>query len=242
MSTITRVLSGKDGVGKSTVTALIGEQLALSGRKVLLIEFENGLRTLDMFVGATQTKIYDLDDILNGRCEISDAVANSSLSRSLDVIFAANTRNDLPKDQFETMVLSLMDSYDHIIVDTDCSEDSIDCLSNITMNNIVVATPDVPGIRDARYVCDRILSNGGVGVKVLFNRVRKDYIKDNITPNLDAAMDLIGVPLFGVIPEHGDIMNCTSRGILPKSKTLTRKIFKALASRLEGENVPLTVI
>ena len=67
MSIITRVLSGKDGVGKSTVTALIGEQLALSGKKVLLIEFENGLRSLDMFVGATQTKIYDLDDILKGR-------------------------------------------------------------------------------------------------------------------------------------------------------------------------------
>ena len=64
MSTISRILSGKDGVGKSTVTALVGEQLALMGKKVLLIEFENGLRCLDLFVGAMATKVYDLDDVL----------------------------------------------------------------------------------------------------------------------------------------------------------------------------------
>ncbi|MBQ2086395.1 MAG: AAA family ATPase [Oscillospiraceae bacterium] len=242
MSTITRVLSGKDGVGKSTVTALIGEQLALSGRKVLLIEFENGLRTLDMYVGATQTKIYDLDDVLNGRCEIADAIANSSLSRNLDVIFAGNVRKDLPKDQFEDMVLALNENYDHIIIDTDCSEESLDCITGITMNNLVVATQDIPGIRDARYVCDRLLSAGCVGVKVIFNRVNSDYIAKKITPNLDTAMDLIGVPLFGVIPENGDILNITARGILPKSKTITKDIAKALASRLEGETVPLTVL
>ena len=55
-------------------------------------------------------------------------------------------------------------------------------------------------------------------------------------------MDLIGVPLFGVIPENGDILNITARGILPKSKTITKDIAKALASRLEGETVPLTVL
>ena len=90
MSTITCILSGKDGVGKSTVAALIGEQLALLGRSVLLVEFEEGLRCLDQYVGANQSKVFDLDDVLNGRCELDDAIAVSSLSDKLSVIFAAN--------------------------------------------------------------------------------------------------------------------------------------------------------
>lgn len=242
MSTISRILSGKDGVGKSTVTALVGEQLALMGKKVLLIEFENGLRCLDLFVGAMATKVYDLDDVLNGRCEFSDAIAVSSISENLSVIFATSARRQLDTDQFSTLVLALSDSYDHIIIDTDCSDESIDCLSGIAMNSIVISTSDPSGTRDARYVCDRLYSRNVPGVKVLFNRVRKDYIADKITPNLDYAMDTVGVPLAGVVPELSDIVRCTSRGIAPKSNSMTQKIFKSIASRLDGESVPLTVI
>ncbi|MBP0970212.1 MAG: AAA family ATPase [Oscillospiraceae bacterium] len=242
MSTITRILSGKDGVGKSTVTALVGEQLALMGRKVLLIEFENGLRCLDLYVGATATKVYDLDDLLNGRCGIDDAVAVSALSGNLSVIFATNSRRHIDPEQFSTLVLALSDSYDHIIIDTDCSEESIDCLSGFAMNSIVISTSDPSGTRDAKFVCDRLFSQNVPGVKVLFNRVRKEYIADKIVPDLDYSMDMIGVPLIGVVPELADIVRCTAKGSLPKNKTLTQKIFKSIALRLEGESVPLTVI
>lgn len=242
MSTISRILSGKDGVGKSTVAALVGEQLALMGKRVLLIEFENGLRCLDLYIGATATKVYDLDDVLNGRCELEDAIAASSLNDSLHVIFASSSRRVIVSEQFSTLVLALTDNYDHIIVDTDCSDDSIDCLSGIAMNSIVVSTADPSGTRDAKYVCDRLYSQNVPGLKVIFNRVRKDYISSGITPNLDAALDMIGVPLIGVVPELADVARCTSHGSLPKNNSLTQKIFKSIAMRLEGENSPLTVI
>ena len=242
MSTISRVLSGKDGTGKSTVTALIGEQLAELGRKVLLIEFENGFRCLDLFVGATATKVYDIDDVLNGRCEPDDAIAASSLNSNLNVIFASGTRREITSEQFPTLVLALADNYDHIIVDTDCSDGSIASLSGAAMNSIVVATPDPTGTRDAKYICDKLYSQNIPGLKVIFNRVRKDYISAGITPNLDAAMDIVGVPLLGVVPELPDIAMCTSHGILPKNNSLTQKIFRSIALRLEGEKAPLTVI
>ena len=161
---------------------------------------------------------------------------------NLSVIFATSARRQLDTDQFSTLVLALSDSYDHIIIDTDCSDESIDCLSGIAMNSIVISTSDPSGTRDARYVCDRLYSRNVPGVKVLFNRVRKDYIADKITPNLDYAMDTVGVPLAGVVPELPDIVRCTSRGIAPKSNSMTQKIFKSIASRLDGESVPLTVI
>lgn len=242
MSTISCILSGKDGVGKSTVTALIGEQLALAGRKVLLIEFEDGLRCLDMYAGATQSKAFDLDDVLNGRCEIRDALATSSLSDNLSVIFAANLKKEIDTEQFSTLVLALNDRFDHIIIDTDCSLSTSASLPGIAMNNIVVSTADSCGTRDARFVCDRLYSQNYAGIKVLFNRVRRDYIADGITPNLDTAMDIVGMPLLGVVPENPDIIKCTTKGALPRKGSLTEKIFKAIAMRIEGESVPLTVI
>lgn len=242
MSTITCILSGKDGVGKSTVAALTGEQLALLGRKVLLVEFEEGLRCLDQYVGATQSKVFDLDDVLNGRCELDDAIAASSLSDNLSVIFAANGKKAIDTEQFSTLVLAVSENFDHVIIDTDCSTETLDCLSSFSMNNIVVSTADNIGTRDAKFVCDRLFDMGITGIKVLFNRVRRDYIADGITPNLDTAMDNVGVPLIGVVTENRDVIRCTSRGILPEKNSLTYKIFNAIAMRLEGENVPLVVI
>ena len=242
MSTITCILSGKDGVGKSTAAALIGEQLALLGRSVLLVEFEEGLRCLDHYVGATQNKVFDLDDVLNGRCELNDAIAVSSLSDNLSVIFAANGKKPIDTEQFSTLVLAVSDRFDHVIIDTDCSTETLDSLSAFSMNNIVVSTADIIGTRDAKYVCDRLYDMDITGVKVLFNRVRRDYIADGITPNLDTAMDNVGVPLIGVVTENPDVIKCTTRGILPAKNSLTYKIFNAIAMRLEGESVPLVVI
>ena len=242
MSTITCILSGKDGVGKSTVAALVGEQLALLGRSVLLVEFEEGLRCLDQYVGANQSKVFDLDDVLNGRCELDDAIAVSSLSDKLSVIFAANGKKRIDTEQFSTLVLAVSDRFDHVIIDTDCSVETLDSISSFSMNNIVVSTADNIGTRDAKFVCDRLYDMSITGVKVLFNRVRRDYIADGITPNLDTAMDNVGVPLIGVMTENPDVIRCTSRGILPKKNSQTYKVFNAIALRLEGESVPLVVI
>ena len=156
MSTISRILSGKDGVGKSTVTALVGEQLALMGKKVLLIEFENGLRCLDLFVGAMATKVYDLDDVLNGRCEFSDAIAVSSISENLSVIFATSARRQLDTDQFSTLVLALSDSYDHIIIDTDCSDEypvSKCCSTGSEKTTLPTRSPRIWTTRWIQSVC-----------------------------------------------------------------------------------------
>ena len=129
-----------------------------------------------------------------------------------------------------------------MIIDTDCSLETLDSISSFSMNNIVVSTADNIGTRDARFVCDRLYDMNVNGVKVLFNRVRRDYIADDITPNLDTAMDNVGVPLIGVVTENPDVIRCTSRGILPAKKSQTYKVFNAIALRLEGESVPLVVI
>jgi len=242
MSTISRFISGKDGVGKSTVTALVGEQLALMGRKVLIIEFEDGLKCLDVFVGATQSKVFDLNDVLNGKCEINDAIASSTLSDNLDVIYSSYDKKQIDTEQFSTLVLALSENYDHILIDSDCSDSAVDSLSGIAMNSIVVSTADLMGCRDTKYLCDRLYGQSVPSVRVLFNRVRRDYIADGLTNNLDEAMDMIGTPIIGAVPEKADILRCTCRGLLPDKNSITFKIFRAIAMRIDGETVPLVII
>lgn len=235
------IASGKDGVGKSTVTALAGEALAAMGRSVLLLELENGLRCLDTFVDAGGVTIFDLADVMSGQCEPQSAIVKSRLSDRLSVLYAAFHRTDSESELFPGLILSLAEQYDHILVDTDCSDQTLDAVSRIAMHNVVVATPDPMGLRDARYVCERLYARSAPGVRLLLNRVDAQLIYRGMVPHLDYCIDVVGAQLVGVIPQLPEIAFCTAEGRLPQEGSLAATISHNIASRLDGVHVPLAV-
>ena len=120
MGKIIMISSGKDGVGKSSVSALLAETFCKKGKSVLIIEFENGLRSQNIFVNSSES-LFDLDDVLSGRCSLGEAVSSSSLYSNLKVIFGGNTRSPVDSSLFGPLLLSLADDYDVVIIDSDCT-------------------------------------------------------------------------------------------------------------------------
>ena len=117
MGAITMIASGKDGVGKSTVAALLGQALAARGNRVLLLELENGLRCLETFVNAGGSTIFDLADVMSGRCEVATAIAKSRNEEQLSVLYTASRREDISDERFPALILSLAEDYEPYLGD-----------------------------------------------------------------------------------------------------------------------------
>ena len=239
MGKIIMISSGKDGVGKSSVSALLAEAFCEKGKTVLIIEFENGLRSQNTYVNSSDS-LFDLNDVIYGRCELDEAISNSSINSKLKVIFAGNERSPIDSSLFSPILLSQADNYDIVIIDTDSSNDTISMVSIYAMHNIIVATNDRSGIKDAKYVSDLLHEKNAPNIRLIMNKVIPDYVKRGATENLDSCIDVIGAQLIGVIPQHVDISFATNNGKRLSKKSLCHTIFSNIADRIDGENIPLS--
>ena len=100
MGTITMIASGKDGVGKSTLSVFIGAMLAESGESVLILELDSGMRSIDVISGVFGKLIYDIHDVLSGKCDPQKAIVESPLSKKLFIMSAPYTSSNLDADMF----------------------------------------------------------------------------------------------------------------------------------------------
>ena len=115
---VTMIASGKGGTGKSTVSVLLGSRLAARGKKVLLIELDSGLRSVDIIAGVYGKTVYDIEDVLSGRCEGGKAVVESPIYPGLSVISAPYEGGAVRGDALEVLTKRMTDYFDEIILDT----------------------------------------------------------------------------------------------------------------------------
>lgn len=241
MGKIIMVCSGKDGVGKSTVSALLGEAFANTDKSVLLIEFEDGMRSLNGYVGATES-IFDLNDVLSGSCELAQAIVPSGIYDKMKILFAGYGRVDLDSSQAETLILALSDDYDYVIIDTNSNNDTLDAVSKLAMYNLIVSTNSNSGIQDSKFIADRLYSNNAPNIRLILNRINPQFIRHKAANNLDYCIDTIGAQLIGVILEDEDILFAVSRGSKLETRSLAAETFRNIAERIDGNHVPLAVI
>ena len=239
MGKIIMISSGKDGVGKSSVSALLAEAYCEKGKTVLIIEFENGLRSQNIYVNLSDS-LFDLNDVIYGRCELSEAVSVSPLYPELHVLFAGHSRTPMDSSLFGPLLLSQAESYDVVIIDTDCSDETISTVSLYAMYNIIIATNDRSGIDDAKYVSDLLYERSAPNIRLIMNRIVPGYVRHGATENLDYCIDTIGAQLIGVIPEHIDVSYSTNNGKKLNKRSLIHQIFSNIADRLDGTNTPLS--
>ena len=243
MSNIILVTSGKGGVGKSTVAAALGLTFSSMHRKTVVVELDVGLRGLDLMLGVSNKTVYDLGNVLNGECRLSDGVIPVSEDGSLSLIAApAGISTRIDYDDIVSLCKALATYFDEVIIDAPAGIGvSLLLAPKVADLVLVVATPDQISARDAGRLVGMLEQQGAKKIRLIINRVRHKKVRQNEIPDLDEVIDLVGAQLIGVVP-FSEELSALSLGPDEFLKSaLPVKVFRNIASRTTGEYVELLI-
>lgn len=233
--------SGKGGTGKSTVSVLLGAELAARGRRVLLVELDSGLRSVDYIAGVYGKTVYDVEDVLSGRCETGKALVESPLYRDLYVISAPYSGGEIRADALEMFIKVVGPVFDTILLDTAAGMGAaFQAAAGVANRALLVLTPDPIASRDGHIVCDALIQAGCSDIRLILNKT-PSWLDDCGVESLDECIDTIGAQLIGVIPQSSDMRKagCSGKPLSPRGKS--KAALRAIAARLCGETVPLVI-
>lgn len=238
-------VSGKGGTGKSTTTVFVGGALAGLGKKVLLIELDSGLRSVDIIAGVSGETIFDVEDVLSGRCEAEKAVVDSPLYKGLSIISAPYSGgNVITSAGLKGLCNQLRSHFDYILLDTAAGIGVPFKAATETARRIMlVLTPDPVALRDGRLIADRLLEEDETRIlRLILNRVNGErLLQDGVLKDLDEAIDIVGIQLLGVVGESSAILKSGASGDALPHRSRERQVYRAIAQRITGEDVPLVV-
>lgn len=239
MARIIGIVSGKGGTGKSTIAAALSLALARIGSSVLAVDLDSGLRSLDLLLGVEDRVVFDLRDVQTGMRPLEDALV--SCSAELSLLCAPPDGTPPDAGALCSMLRQLSGRYEYIVLDLPAGIGfSTEVARQIADLVVLVATPDLLTMRDARNTADMILRQTGKACRLIVNKVSRNTMLAGGLADLDEMMDAVGIPLLAVVPEDAFI-NVTqerARGSLRRNP-LTDRVFEALARRITGEYVPL---
>ncbi len=243
MQGITMITAGKGGVGKSTCTAILGRNLAKLGKKVLLIELDMGLRSLDIMLGAENKAVYDISDIVTGNCEAKEALIQCDYCENLSLLVASSDNDfDVTLPQFAVVLKSLYDEFDHILIDTPAGLGPLVKLAaEVCDNALIVATPDPVCVRDGGKCVTTLRRFGIDKMRLIINRADTKPDKKSPIRDYDDIIDTVGARLIGVVPEDKDIARNLFKGLPPDSKSLSGEVFENIAKRFLGNDISLLI-
>ena len=240
---VATITSGKGGVGKTTTTANVGVALALIGKKVVCIDGDIGLRNLDVVLGLENRIVYDLVDIIEGRCRLKQAMIRDKRLPELHLIPAAQTRDKSavsPSDMIR-ICDELREECDWILIDSPAGIERgfRNAIASADMV-LVVTNPEVSAVRDADRIIGLIEAEEKGPARLILNRVNPEMVKRGDMLTTEDVLELLAVSLIGLVPEDESVMVGTNRGapVALDGKTRAGKAFSNIARRLCGENIP----
>jgi len=192
LGTIITVTSGKGGVGKSTTSANLAVGLANEGKKVVAIDFDIGLRNLDMILGLENRIVYDVIDVMEEKCNLHQALINDKKAKSLYFLPASQTKdkNVLDRDKTKNLLEKLKNEFDFVIIDSPAGiESGFEHSIMMADTALIISTPDVSSVRDA----DRVI--GIIDAKSQKAKdgdtVRKDIIITRLKPTMVESGEML---------------------------------------------------
>jgi septum site-determining protein MinD len=237
------ITSGKGGVGKTTATANIGVALASAGFRVVCIDGDIGLRNLDVVMGLENRIVYDLVDVIEGRCKLRQALIKDKRLADLYLIPAAQTRDKTavsPQDMIR-LVKDLRTDFDWVLIDSPAGIERGFRNAIAPADLVLIITnPEVSAVRDADRIIGLVEAEEKGPPKLIVNRVKPEMVRRGDMLSTSDILDVLAIDLIGIVPEDEIVTVSTNQGspavLDPRSRA--GKAFRDIARRLNGEDVP----
>ena len=255
MSKIIVVTSGKGGVGKTTTSASIAAGLASKGHKTVVIDFDVGLRNLDLIMGCERRVVYDFVNLIQGESNLQQTLIKDKRLDNLFVLPASQTR-DKDALTLEGVGAALDEmkkqGFDYIICDSPAGiEQGAKMALYYADEAIVVTNPEISSVRDS----DRILgilqskslrSEQGKSIKehLLITRYNAERVEEGAMLSKDDIVDILAIPVIGIIPESEDVLESSNAGrpVIFETGTAASDAYSDAVERLLGEELPLRFV
>jgi len=244
------VTSGKGGVGKTTTSAAIGSGLAIRGHKTVIIDFDVGLRNLDLIMGCERRVVYDFVNVLNKEANLNQALIKDKRNDNLFILPASQTRDKdaLTQEGVQTILNELAETFEYIICDSPAGiEKGAQMALYYADRAIVVTNPEVSSVRDSDRILGILQSKSlraetnaePVKEHLLLTRYNPQRVEDGEMLSVADVVDILAIPLVGVIPESEAVLKASNQGepVIFDGTSDAGQAYSDAVSRLLGEEV-----
>ncbi len=253
MAEIIVVTSGKGGVGKTTTSASIATGLARRGKKVAVIDFDVGLRNLDLIMGCERRVVYDFVNVVHGEASLKQALIKDKRFDNLFVLAASQTRDKdaLTKEGVEKVLKDLADEgFDFIVCDSPAGIEKGAFLAMYFADKaIVVVNPEVSSVRDSDRILGLLASKtrraeigeGEVTAYLLLTRYSPVRVDAGEMLSIADVEEVLGLKTLGVVPESGDVLNASNKGepVIMDPESSAGQAYDDAVARLLGDERPM---
>lgn len=253
MAEIIVVTSGKGGVGKTTSSASIATGIARRGKKVAVIDFDVGLRNLDLIMGCERRVVYDFVNVVHGEATLKQALIKDKRYDNLFVLAASQTRDKdaLTKEGVEKVLKDLADDgFDYIVCDSPAGIEKGAFLAMYFADKaVVVVNPEVSSVRDSDRILGLLASKtrraetgeGEVTAYLLLTRYSPQRVENGEMLSIADVEEVLGLKTIGVVPESGDVLNASNKGepVIMDAESNAGQAYDDAVARLLGEQRPM---
>jgi septum site-determining protein MinD len=254
MAKVVVVTSGKGGVGKTTSTAALGAALAQAGQTVVVVDFDVGLRNLDLVMGAERRVVYDLINVVQGVAKLPQALIRDKRIDSLSLLPASQTRDKdaLTEDGVARVLNDLREKFDWIICDSPAGiERGAQLAMRYADTAIIVANPEVSSVRDSDRIIGLLDSKTVKAEKgerldkhLLITRFDPGRAERGEMLGIDDVLEILSIPLLGIVPESEEVLRASNLGApitLSNPASAPARAYVDAARRLTGETVEMSI-
>lgn len=236
MARIIVITSGKGGVGKSSLSVIVGRELARRKRKVVLIDTDVGLNNLDVIMDVEKRVVYDIGDVLGARCRLAQALTMDSEEENLYLLPSIKGYSEVLSAQgLKKITTALSIKFDYVLIDCPAGiDDGFHRAVNSANEAIVVTTPHLSAIKDASTVIKLLSSYKLNRISYALNRVRGDMVVNMQMADVEDVTKVLGLTPIGVIPESDEINGLSSVGNMLDENGMSVKAIRIMCDNIEN--------